>query len=313
MWHLSSDARSYSARRARCNEGPVNEATKVAGGKPRELQGWSNRILFHPLAQRLARALVPTSVTPNMVSVSGAAMVTAAGALYAFGHGPGAILLGFAIHLAWHVVDGADGALARLSGRASASGEVVDGLCDYLGHALLYTMLAMRLDDTLGPVAWAIVAAAGVSRAVQSVFAESQRRTYQWWAYGVPWLQTTGAGAAGGGTGGRLTALYLGAWRAMSGPTLRVDALVASAVADPTERARIARIARGAGQGMLRLTAPLGANARTMLLGLSMLAGGPLPFLLLELVVLNVLLIVAILQARASARHIAALIARGGD
>ena len=76
-----------------------------------------------------------------------------------------------------------------MSGRASPRGEVVDGMCDYLGHTALYLMLASALDDSIGAIAWVLAVSAGVSRAVQSVFAESSRRTYQWWAYGVPWLQ----------------------------------------------------------------------------------------------------------------------------
>ncbi len=287
----------------------MNQVRPSAGGKPRELQGFLNAAVYHPLAQRLAVALVPTPVTPNMVSVAGAALVIAAGAFYAVVGGAAGIALGFLLHLSWHVVDGADGMLARLSGRASPAGEIVDGLCDYAGHGALYVMLATVLDDTLGWGAWAIVVGAGVSRAVQSVFAESQRRTYQWWAYGVPWLQTARAG--GDGIGVRLSGLYLAAWRAMSGPTQTVNALVAASEHDPVERARIAFLAKQAGRATLPVTAALGANPRTILLGLSMMAGTPLWFFLIELVVLNVVLIAAVVQSAAAARRVARLIARG--
>ena len=287
----------------------MNEVRSIAGGKPRELQGFLNAAIYHPLARRVAVALVPTPVTPNMVSVAGALLVMAAGVFYALVGGVAGVALGFVLHLSWHVVDGADGMLARLSGRASPSGEIVDGLCDYAGHGVLYVLLATVLDDALGWGAWALVVGAGVSRAVQSVFAESQRRTYQWWAYGVPWLQTARAG--GDGIGVRLSALYLSAWRAMSGPTQTVNALVAAAEHDPVERARIAFLAKQAGRATLPVTAALGANPRTILLGLSMMAGTPLWFLLIELVVLNAVLAFALIQAAASARRMARLIARG--
>lgn len=287
----------------------MNEFRPTVAGKPRELQGFSNRLLFHPLAGRLARALVPTPVTPNMVSVAGAGMVVAAGVLYALVGTPWAIALGLVLHLSWHVVDGADGQLARLSGRASPAGEIVDGMCDYFGHGILYALLATRLDDQLGWIAWAIAIGAGLSRAVQSVFAESQRRTYQWWVYGVPWLQNVKSDK--GGLGAKLSGLYLWAWHKMSGPTQRVNALVESAAADPAERRRIAEIAYAAGRTTLPVVAVLGANPRTLLLGLSMIAGSPLWFFLIELVLLNLVLAVAILQAAASGRRIAQLIARG--
>lgn len=285
----------------------MTEYQSTVAGKPRELQGWSNRVLFHPLSRRLATALVPTPVTPNMVSVFGAGMVAAAGALYALVGTPAAIALGLALHLGWHVVDGADGQLARMSGRASPSGEIVDGLCDYLSHAVVYTLLATVLDDHIGWAAWPIALGAGISRALQSVFAESGRRTYQWWAYDVPWLQTETA--QGNGIGVKLSRVYLGAWRRMSAPTQAVNALVLAAERDPARRARIAAIAREEGRRTLPLLAALGANPRTLLLGLSMFAGSPLWFFLLELVVLNVVLVLAIVQGARVGRQILARIA----
>jgi phosphatidylglycerophosphate synthase len=321
MWLLSSKLRRVSNGPVNCAnhlyggpdkcriEGRVNDTEVKTAGKPQELQGFLNRTVYHPLAHRLAAALAHTPATPNMVSVAGAVLVGAAGVLYALVGTPWAIALGFAIHLSWHVVDGADGALARMTGRASPRGEIVDGLCDYAGHATLYVLLATRLDDAIGGAAWGIVVAAGLSRAVQSVFAESQRRTYQWWAYGIPWLQS--AKAQGRGIGVALSNLYLAAWRAMSGPTQRVNALVASAEADPPERARIAGIARDVGRAALPVAAMLGANPRTIMLGLSMIAGTPLFFFLIEIVLLNIVLAFGIVQAAAIGRRIAQQIARG--
>jgi hypothetical protein len=47
--------------------------------RPAELQDWLNSRIYHPLSWRMAWALAPTPITPNMVSVFGAAMVVAAG------------------------------------------------------------------------------------------------------------------------------------------------------------------------------------------------------------------------------------------
>ena len=53
----------------------------------------------------------------------------------------------------------------------------------------MYFAFAFLLDDTLGGWAWALAVAAGASHIVQTNHAESQRRAYLWWVYGVPWLQ----------------------------------------------------------------------------------------------------------------------------
>lgn len=281
------------------------ELRPTVTGKPRELQGFLNRAVYHPAARRLATALVPTPVTPNMVSIFGAGLVIAAGVLYARIGTPAAIGLGFLLHLAWHVVDGADGDLARMSGRASPSGEVVDGMCDYLGHGALYLLLASVLDDSLGATAWVLAIAAGLSRAVQSVFAESSRRSYQWWAYGVPWIQHDASAATG--VGGVLTRLYLAASNLLTGATAPVNALVSHAEGDPAERQRIARVVRDAGPSILGIPAALGANPRTIILGFSMIAGSPLWFFLVEVTVLNLLLVAGVIRQHGQCR---ALVAR---
>lgn len=268
-------------------------------GKPREVQGWSNAVLFHPAAKRLAAALARTPVTPNAVSVFGAAMVVTAGLLYALVGTTAAILAGFALHLAWHVVDGADGDLARMTGRASPIGEVVDGLCDYGGHVVLYLLLGAALFSQLGWLAWGLAVAAGASRIVQSVYAETQRRTYLWWAYRVPWLRT--AGGVGARAGG-LPAVYLRVSALLAAGTQAVEPFAADG------DTRLAPLARAEGRRTLPLQVLLGANIRTVLLGLAVLAGSAAWFFLAEASVLNLLLVASILQQRrASARLAGAL------
>lgn len=284
------------------------ELRPTVTGKPRELQGFLNRTLYHPAARRFAAFLVPTPVTPNMVSILGAAMVALAGVLYARVGTPAAVAAGFIVHLLWHVVDGADGDLARMTGRASPSGEIVDGMCDYGGHFVLYVLLASALDDSLGGLAWLLAVGAGVSRAFQSVFAESSRRSYQWWAYGVPWIQHNRSAATG--VGGVLTRLYLWASGLLTGGTGRINALVASAELDPVERQRIARLARESGPAILAIPAALGANPRTIFLGLSMIAGSPVWFFLVEVVLLNMLLVGGVVGQHAQCRRLMRMIAR---
>ncbi|QKS00717.1 CDP-alcohol phosphatidyltransferase [Sphingomonas sp. CL5.1] len=289
-----------------------NELPAAVTGKPRELQGFLNRIAYHPAARRLAILLARTPATPNMVSVFGAMMVCATGVLYALVGTPVAIGIGFALHLLWHVVDGADGDLARMTGRASPRGEVVDGLCDYGGHIVLYLLLGYALQQVFGPLIWVVVVGAGVSRIVQSVFAESSRRSYQWWVYGVPWIQNNRA-AGSTGMGGALARFYLKVSHAVTGPTETINALVASAEPDPAERQRIARLAKETGRRTLLLPGLLGANPRTILLGLSMIAGSSVWFFLIELTLLNIVLAVAIVQQRINCTRLMALIARGRD
>ena len=153
---------------------------KAARHRPPELEDWLNSRIYHPAARRLALALAPTAVTPNAVSAIGFAAIVAAGLAYLLIPLPLGALIGFLLHASWHVWDGADGDLARLTGKTSPLGEVIDGICDYLGHFCLYGLLAALLDDSIGWVAWPIAILSGCCRAVQANHCESQRRTYLW-------------------------------------------------------------------------------------------------------------------------------------
>ena len=147
--------------------------------RARELQDSLNHHLYHPLAWRLARALAPTPVTPNMVSVAGGLFVVAAGVVYwrapVWGLvWPWAPLLGMLLHMTWHVVDGADGDLARLTGRSSPLGELIDGICDYASHIVLYVLLVIVLAPALGwGWAWFWALAAGASHVAPASFVGS--------------------------------------------------------------------------------------------------------------------------------------------
>ena len=284
--------------------GQSDDAARPAT-RPRELQDWLNRRLYHPLAARLARALRPTFVSPNAVSVAGALLIWGAAWAYSSLAWPLSALLGFLFHVSWHVVDGADGDLARLRGTSSASGELVDGLCDYVGHIVLYVALAVLLDDMMGGWAWALVVVAGVSHIMQSNHAESQRRAYLWWVHGVPWLKHASASgdAVFQGKGwfsrsfGWMGRGYVRLANAMTPHIASLDAALEAAA--PANRPRLRRLARRALERSLRFQKLLGANPRTLILGASMAAGSPLWFFLAEAVLLNALLIASLAHHKA--------------
>lgn len=290
-----------------------------AGGerplRPRELQDSLNYYLYHPLAWRLAKLLARTPLTPNMVSVIGAGFVVAAAFVYAQPGWPGPALLGLALHMTWHVVDGADGDLARLTGRASPLGEMIDGFCDYASHIALYVVLAWLLSHSAGvwggATAWVLTAIAGFGHAVQSNHVEVQRRQYQYWVYGTPWIRHS-HGAEGSETRdsaiGVFVTAYLDAASGMTPHALRIDAAVERARGDPAALARIAAAVRAEAPPLLMVCKFLGPNPRAIVLGLSMLAGGPVGYLLYQAVLLNLLLLVSVRMHNAAAKRIAAQI-----
>lgn len=296
-----------------------NQATSAPIKRParaREMQDALNHYIYHPLAWQLARALAPTPLTPNMVSVFGGLLVVAAGAVYWTTHGPWWAIVGMALHLSWHVVDGADGDLARITGKTSPLGELVDGMCDYLSHIVLYLLLALVLTRALGPGwAWFWTLAAGISHIVQANHVEVQRRFYQHWMYGVPWLHnSSGADRARFGGSGMFGWLlqavvtgYLRLAAGMSPNALRIDAAVTHAMSDdPALLERIRAEVQRKQRPLLGLLRYLGPNPRAVLLGLSMIAGSPLWYFAYLAVGLNLLLAVSVRLHDAAAGRVVA-------
>ena len=97
------------------------------------IEGPVSRYLNRRLSEPLARWLAPTPVTPNQVSLL--SLVVALGAFAAFAVGQ-PIAAGLLIQTS-SVVDGVDGDLARLQGRASRFGGVFDAVLDRYADAAI--------------------------------------------------------------------------------------------------------------------------------------------------------------------------------
>ena len=294
--------------------------------RPTELQDPLNLYVYHPLARRLARALSYTPVTPNMVSVFGGLMVVAAGIVYwgmdswakdwPFFAWPIGGLTGMALHLGWHVVDGADGDLARMTGRASPIGEIVDGICDYASHIVVYFLLGAVLQRSIGGFAWPIMVAAGFSHIVQSNHVEVEKRFYLAWIYGVPWLHHNTA-KANGLTGVMqvfrpVVAGYLRLAAGLTPRAARIDAAVGAATGDADKLARIRTIIGEERRPLLPLLKIMGPNPRAIVLGLGMIAGSPLWFFVYQALVLNVLMALSLVLHDRAARRIGTRLGQEG-
>lgn len=264
-----------------------------------ELEDFLNRRLYHPLARRLARALVPTPVSPDVVSALGLGALIAVALAYARGD----VWLGFALHLGWHVLDGADGALARLRQSASARGEVVDGLCDYLGHIAIYLVLGDLLAAQWGLWGWIAAVLSGGARIVEANFAEVQKRQYQWWVSGRDWI---GRDAKRGFEGARIVSalvrayLWIARWSRAGGE--KIDARIAALDEGQRPRARV--VIAQEFRPLIPWLHLLGANYRTLALGAAMVAGAPMWFFAFEIGALGLALVLAHARARRAIRAI---------
>ena len=86
-----------------------------------------------------ARTLLALGFTPNAVTILGFSISLAGAALV----GAGFLLAGGVVFLAGSVLDLMDGALARLTGRVTRFGALLDSVMDRLGEAALFLGMAV--------------------------------------------------------------------------------------------------------------------------------------------------------------------------
>ena len=149
-----------------------------------EIEELTNLYFIHPLSARLVRIFARLRISPNAVSLIGMACGVLAGVAYHRYQTAWCALAGFGLMLAWHVMDGADGQLARLTNTYSELGKVLDGVCDYVTFTAVYIGLALAMSHTLGRWAWAVAVVSGICHAVQSATYEMQRQEYNFWGWG---------------------------------------------------------------------------------------------------------------------------------
>ena len=153
-------------------------------GRPPETEEATNRYLIHPLARRLTPLLARLRVSPNAVSLAGMACGILAGFAYNRYQDRRLAVAGLFLMALWHLMDGIDGQLARLTGTHSRFGKVLDGICDYVTFTAVYVGLAVALDRQDSAWIWVLVAAAGISHAAQAAAYEAQRQDYDFFGWG---------------------------------------------------------------------------------------------------------------------------------
>lgn len=284
-------------------------------GRPVEVELASNLHLIHPLSRALVSRLIPLGVSPNAVSVAGAVSAAVAAAAYTLAPRPWGALAGLLCHIVWHVLDGADGDLARRTGKASPHGELVDGVCDYTGRTILYLALAAYGAAQFGAWVWALAVFVGASRIVQANDYETLRREYRKWVYGTRWLRQSlepdlGGERADVGPFGGLGRLFLLLSTRVTPDGSAVDAALAVRAQRAPDGLTTGRaMCRVEIVGAVKRASILSANSETLVIFLSMLAGSPIYLFVYVAVILNAAYGALYLDQRARFRATAAALA----
>jgi phosphatidylserine synthase len=272
-----------------------------------EIEEVTNLYFIHPMASRLTPLFAALRIPPNAVSVAGMVFGLLAGVAYHHYRDPGCVVAGFLLMIAWHVMDGADGQLARLTNAQSASGKVLDGICDYVTFIAVYSGLALSLSGQYGGEVWLLVIAAGLCHAVQAAAYEVQRQEYNFWGLGRKSAEFVGLTAprhqvAAGSPIQRLADFLHRAYVRFQFLTAGVtrefhERLTAALTAHPERAADIREHYRSAFAPLVRRWSVMSSNYRTLGIFLFALAGAPQYYFWFEIVG-GSLILVSLLRRR---------------
>jgi CDP-diacylglycerol---serine O-phosphatidyltransferase len=271
----------------------VNKLMTTAA-RPSVIEDPTNLWIVHPLSDRLLAPALRLGIHPNTVSFTGMAFGALAGWCYWHWQQPLFVIAGFLLMVAWHVMDGLDGKLARASGKVSPLGRVIDGVCDYL--AFIFVLLPIALSFTNWQATLALALFSGACHAVQSAWYEGEREAWKRRARGVFTTEVRAASGLG------IEGLYNKVERSLGSGARDVDTMLA---------ARPDRL-----QDYLTATAPivrglciLSANNRTIVIALACLAGNPRLYWYWEILGLSV---IAVVMARRLRHRESDLVAEQG-
>jgi len=127
---------------------------------PKPTDGIIGRAVNRRISGPLTRQLLRTGITPDLATVLAFVATLVAAALIATGY-PWAMLAGGLGVLLGSALDGVDGELARVSGRASRRGATLDTLLDRYADLAVVLGLVIGAGATRDVWAWGFAAAAG--------------------------------------------------------------------------------------------------------------------------------------------------------
>ncbi|OAV70583.1 CDP-diacylglycerol--glycerol-3-phosphate 3-phosphatidyltransferase [Bacteroidales bacterium Barb4] len=111
-----------------------------------ETENVIDKLFYRRIGFVLARQLMGTGVTPNMITVVSIFVGVAAGILF-YPDNLGYNLCGILCLVIANILDCADGQLARLAGIKSEIGRILDGVAGDIWFLAIYLGLAFRLHD----------------------------------------------------------------------------------------------------------------------------------------------------------------------
>jgi CDP-diacylglycerol---serine O-phosphatidyltransferase len=242
------------------------------GSRDRRTEDPTNVWFVHLVGRLLLPAALRLRISANSLSLAGLAFGTSAAFAYTRWPDWRMASLGFALSVCWLIADGMDGMVARATGSTSATGRILDGICDHAVFLFLYVFLAWSID------AYMLAAVASVAHAFQATLYEGERTRFH--------RRIRGDGGSGKPPRSRNPLVQL--YDAVAGSLDRMAEPLDTFIRHSDDPRRIGDLYGRRAAPILRMMALLSNNMRVILIFLACLAGDPRWFWWIEMVPLTI-------------------------
>jgi hypothetical protein len=132
---------------------------------------------YRPIGYRWALLFNKLGVSPNTVTIAGILIGIAAGICFYFTNLK-INILGMFLLIWSNSYDSADGQLARMTGKKTDLGRMLDGLCGMICFTVIYFALSFRLTPSWGIWIWILAVATGFFHGKQAAMADYYRNIH---------------------------------------------------------------------------------------------------------------------------------------
>lgn len=112
-----------------------------------ETENYIDRVFYRPIGYKIAKLLIGTGITPNMVTIVSIFVGMAAGIYWFFPYNIAYALYGILALIIANILDCVDGQLARLTGIKSEIGRILDGIAGDLWFVTIYIAFIYRSNS----------------------------------------------------------------------------------------------------------------------------------------------------------------------
>lgn len=268
--------------------------------KAREIEELVDIYFFRRLGIVFAYLGKWLGLSPTMVTFGAMFAGAIGGALLAW---PAYAAAGVVLLIMHGVLDSSDGQLARMTGRTSEFGRVMDGVAGYVTHIAMYLGILVAAWSRGGWWLVALAVVAGLSTITHAQMYDYHRTTYASFV-----LKGIAPPAVAGEPHGGLLGFYEGMQRTLAGLHPTVERRMAERAIGGVVRDEDRALYRHCFYRPVRGWNAMGDNLRRLSIALAVWAGRPEWFIYAELVPVNALCLgLWLLQRRADQRCLASL------